>query len=90
MWKAVFALKELGEFGTFPEAFKAIYDEIKKQKTITVIVLETATWIIRSGSNKVSILFNEARDLMCDEGYLVDGKFVENPFTNGTKHISKL
>ena len=75
MFKAVFAMKEIGVFDIFHEAFKAIYDAIKNStEPLTWQVLETAVWIENNGS---PITFYDARDIMCDQGYLVDGEWVE-------------
>ena len=84
MWTAVFQMKEIGEFSTAPEAFKAIYDAIHEEmKTgpLSVLLLETATWIVAEGSGN-HIYFNEARDMMCDLGYLVNGKWIDITTTN--------
>ena len=76
MYEAIRNLKSLGEFETFPEAFKAIYDSIKKNPPITWMELASVTWI----KNEISLLpisFYDARDLMCRQGYLVEGKWVD-------------
>jgi hypothetical protein len=76
-YDAVYELKSLGLFSTFAEAFKAIYDEIKKSSVISWQILEIATWITNEDSGGAPISFYDARDIMCEIGYLVDGKWVE-------------
>lgn len=79
MYRAIYQLKNLGEFPTLSLAFKAIYDAIKKEEVrLTWQVLETTIWIEQDES-PVSYSFYEARDIMCDNGYLVDGKWVDQP-----------
>lgn len=75
MYKAVYQLKELGTFETLHEAFKVIYDAIKKEKVLLWQMLETTIWIEHGTPEPYS--FYEARDLMCQAGYLVDGKWIE-------------
>ena len=77
-FKAVYQLKNIGEFSTLKEAFKAIYDEIKAAFDLDTPVfwqtLEAATWIV---SSQIPIMFPEARDRMCREGHLVNNKWVD-------------
>ena len=78
MFEATYQLKSLGSFLTFAEAFKAIYDAIRLDKQLSWQVLETTTWIESDAALCISpIMFYEARDRMCKEGYLVDGKWVK-------------
>ncbi len=72
MYKATYQLKEIGEFETLTEAFKAIYDAIKTEKVLLWQMLETTIWIECPGR---TLSFYEARDLMCAQGHLVDGKW---------------
>jgi len=74
MYKAMYQFKELGTFETLAEAFKTIYDAIKKEKVLLWQMLETAIWI-EAPCDVIS--FYDARDIMCKEGYLVDGKWVD-------------
>ena len=81
MFEATYQLKSLGKFQTFVEAFKVIYDTIndaiKLNEPLSWQVLETTTWIESDSDNAISpIMFYEARDKMCREGYLVNGKWV--------------
>lgn len=77
MYKAVYAMNTLGWFDTLPEAFKVIYDAIKKEENISWQVLDTATWI-KNDVSLIPLTFYEARDIMCEQGYLVDGHWVDN------------
>ena len=79
MYKAVFLLNPIGEFLTFKDAFKALYDVICEgivKQILTWQTLETTTWIEPKEESPIS--FYAARDIMCEMGYLVDGKWVDN------------
>lgn len=62
-------------FETFSQAFKAIYDAIRKEKVLLLQMLETTIWIEQIGTPYI-YPFYEARDMMCKMGFLVDGKWV--------------
>lgn len=74
MFKAIYELKNIGEFSSLKEAFKAIYDAIRAEKVLMWQMLETTIWI-EHGRDMYP--FYEARDIMCKAGYLVDGEWVE-------------
>ncbi len=75
MYTAVYKLKTIDKFPTFKEAFKAIYDAIKADKEpLTYQALETTIWI---GNGGFCMYFYEARDMMCMEGHLVGGKWID-------------
>lgn len=76
-YEAIYSLKSLGLFSTFVEAFKAIYVETKKSPSIDWQILETTVWIINKKGSNSPIFFYDARDIMCEMGYLVDGKWVK-------------
>ena len=76
MYTAVYDLRDIGKFETFHQAFKAIYDAISGTPIITWQMLETCVWIEEDGDN-LPVMFCEARDKMIDEGYLVNGEWVE-------------
>ena len=75
---AVFAMETVGSYNTFPEAFKVIYDKItllfSEGKKLSWQVLETTVWI--ETPEQIPVYFPEARDRMCQVGYLVNGKWV--------------
>ena len=75
MYKLVYELKSLGTFETFSEAFKVIYNAIKKEKVLSWQMLETTIWIEQIGTPFI-YPFYEARDMMCRMGFLVNGKWV--------------
>ena len=85
MFKAVFMLKDLGKFQTLSEAFKAIYDAVKEEKVLMWQTLETTIWIKENGKVK-PYSFYEARDIMCAEGYLVDGKWIDKGTPTNPQH----
>jgi hypothetical protein len=76
MFIAVYELKEIGKFDTFPQAFKAIYDRIRETPIILWQILETCVWIKEDGDNN-PVMFCKARDRMCEEGYLVNSTWVD-------------
>lgn len=84
MFKAVYQLKELGTFKTLAEAFKVIYDAIKDEKVLLWQMLETTIWIEHDSPEPFS--FYEARDIMCAEGYLVDGKWIDKATPSDPQH----
>jgi len=76
-WKVTFAMKEIGCFDTFKDAFVALYCAIKKESSLTYQLLETATWIISDVPQAVPIYFYDARDMAYNMGILKDGKLVD-------------
>ena len=77
MFEATYQLKSLGKFSTFAEAFKAIYDAVKSDEQLSWQILESTTWIESDAALCVlPTMFYEAKDRMCKEGYLVNGKWV--------------
>ena len=76
MFEATYQLKSLGKFSTFAEAFKAIYDAVKSDEQLSWQILESTTWIESDEAPSRPTMFYEARDRMCQEGYLVNGKWV--------------
>ena len=94
MFKVTIALKEVGEFSNFPEAFAHFYKEIEKlvESGTSLQVLETACSINwdsdldpitgEVGKIKHYVLdFYKARDLAYHLGLLRDGKLVSVSFT---------
>ena len=81
MFKAVYSLKEIGSFETFKEAFKALYDIVQAELgkvTLSWQILEAATWIENTSQMiNLPVLFFDARDIACDKGWLVNGKWQE-------------
>lgn len=80
MYTAIFCMEDIGTFGTFAEAFKVLYDVIKEnlasENRIGWMELETAVWVKTPEGQP--IYFPEARDRMCKEGFLVNGKWVDH------------
>jgi len=78
MYKAVYNLAELGTFDTFKEAFKAIFDELKKaidnKEPILLQNLETTIWV-ENLNTKTPTFFYESRDLAFVEGWIVGGEW---------------
>jgi len=74
MFEAVYGLKTIGNFNTFKEAFKALYDAILIDKDISIQILETATWI---EADDIPIPFFDARDVACRYKWLINGKWQE-------------
>jgi len=79
MYKATYQLKSIGEFETLAEAFKVIYDAIKAEKVLLWQMLETTIWIEQIESEQLIAHYNfyQARDQMCKEGHLVNGKWMD-------------
>lgn len=79
MYKTTYQMKVIGEFETLAQAFKVIYDAIKAEKILLWQVLETTIWIERIECDELLAWYNfyDARDEMCKQGFLVDGKWVD-------------
>lgn len=75
-YEAVYAMKSLGWYETFAGAFKALYDavqdDLKHDRPMTDMILETATWVL---TPKGPLMFRDARDKACLDGLLVKGKW---------------
>ena len=79
MWEAICLMDTLGEFELFQNAFKAIYDRLKSE-VFSEEVMNDSTWIISTGANAHPIYFWDAKDIMCNMGYLVNGKWIDKEF----------
>ena len=78
MFEAIYNLKKLGNFNSFKEAFKAIYDAIltaDPDDSFSYQTLETAVWV-KDDNSPFPVMFYDARDRACDEGWIVDGKWI--------------
>ena len=78
MYTATYSMEDIGDFDTFAEAFKAIYDKIQaaldSEEGLCWQLLETTIWI--KTPEGLPVAFYDARDRMCKEGFLVNGKWV--------------
>lgn len=85
MFAATVAMKSLGEFTTFGEAFEAFYNEtmtLMDRKELCWQVLETACWIehpveLITKTVTISLMFYEVRDLAANLGLTKDSKLVQ-------------
>ena len=71
----VINLKDGDSFDSFGKAFEVIYDYIKGKEDISWLELETTIWIdnISEGGRSYPTMFCDARDIMCQSGFIVDG-----------------
>jgi hypothetical protein len=73
-------LKDIGTYATLKEAIHESYKIIQNALATTGLAwmaLDTTVWI--EDVNKTSYYnFYEWRDLACDKGWLVDGKWIDN------------
>ena len=76
-WQAVLYMKPLGIFGSQKEAFRALYEEIKKTNPAISAFFWESTWIEPVPSKATDVLlFEEIRDKAADEGWIQNGKWV--------------
>jgi len=73
-WVANREMKELGVFKTFKEAFKCIYDSLINDMPTIMILEQTVN--ITTKDRKCYYGFYDSRDIACDAGWLVDGRWV--------------
>jgi|WetSurMetagenome_2_1015567.scaffolds.fasta_scaffold1166173_1 hypothetical protein len=74
MFTLVYALENFGPYDTFVEAFKEMYNKVKKdisEGEMSWQVLETMVWIEEKGRRN-PIMFYEARDLAHENGFIDD------------------
>lgn len=79
MYKLTMELKDVGEYQTFPEAFKELYKRLTKmlEEGMAEQML-SAIWIERKiGAVECPLMFYDARDLADEIGLLKDGKLQE-------------
>jgi hypothetical protein len=79
VWKVIVALEEVGVGRTFKEACKIMYDAVKKmvQEGTSLQVLETAVWIENTGNNPSPVMFYDAKDIACEQGWIQNREWVE-------------
>ncbi len=82
MYKLTIELKEVGEYKTFSEAFRELYERVKKmlKDGMALFTLEQTIFIeTEIDGIKCPLGFYDARDLACEIGLLENGKLQEIP-----------
>lgn len=78
MFEVTVELKELGQYSSFAEAFRAFFNQINeliKQRGMSLMALETVCWIEHNG---IPLLFHDAKDLAHEPGLISEeGKLLE-------------
>ena len=77
MFKLIIGLKDVGEFATFPEAFREMHHRIEKiiKEGTNLQMLETANWIeCEIDGKEYPLMSFGAKDLAGAIGLLKDGK----------------
>ena len=80
MFETTVGMKVVGEFDTFKLAFKALYESVMElvKGGCALQILETTVWIVDNDmETPIPVMFYDARDHACEQGWLVDGKLVE-------------
>jgi hypothetical protein len=83
-WAATVFLEEIGRFSTMKEAahasFKIIDERLKSNQPLSWMALDTTIWIENVSRTSVRNIYNfyEWRDMACENGWIVDGKWIDN------------
>lgn len=77
MYKVFFCRDNETLFETFAQAFRYLYEVVKKEKNNSLQLLETATWI-EDVERRTPIMFFKAIERAREEGLLSDdGKLID-------------
>jgi len=75
-WKVVVSLEDVGSRKNFKDAVKVFVEKIEeKRSSLSLRILETGCWIKHSDEDQGPMMFPTIRDMACDLGWLVHGKF---------------